>query len=229
MHLCCRDVHFTQLSCTLFSLLSPFFYGVYIPVDCSFLNDITSTQVKLRPTAMHLYVSLLACVLYLTTASSFDLYQNGPIHPRDISGILSGAPSACSSLGQSLKIPNVTVNFAQYVPANTNLSFHQDSSLSACKFPNTLVTVDLCRIAMYVSTSNRSGITLEAWLPTNWTGRFLSTGNGGVSGCIQYTDLAYTSGLGFATVGANNGHNGTGGEVLSVPQKYFSSEAHLTG
>lgn len=59
----------------------------------------------------------------------------------------------------------------------------------------------MCRVAMYVTTSYRSGITLEAWLPTNWTGRFLSTGNGGVSGCIQYADLAYTAGLGFATVG----------------------------
>jgi feruloyl esterase len=29
------------------------------------------------------------------------------------------------------------------------------------------------------------GITLEAWMPTNWTGRFLSTGNGDISGCIQ--------------------------------------------
>lgn len=29
---------------------------------------------------------------------------------------------------------------------------------------------------------------------------------------IQYYDLAYTAGLGFATVGANNGHNGTSGK-----------------
>lgn len=28
---------------------------------------------------------------------------------------------------------------------------------------------------------------------------------------IQYVDLAYTTALGFATVGANNGHNGTSG------------------
>lgn len=55
---------------------------------------------------------------------------------------------------------------------------------------------------------------MEAWLPVNWTGRFLSTGNGGVSGCIQYEDMAYTSGLGFSTVSANNGHNGTGGEAF---------------
>jgi feruloyl esterase len=69
-------------------------------------------------------------------------------------------------------------------------------------------------VAMYVATSNTSGITLEAWLPSNWTGRFLSTGNGGVSGCIQYEDIAYGTSLSFATVGANNGHNGTSGKAF---------------
>lgn len=67
---------------------------------------------------------------------------------------------------------------------------------------------------MRVETSNRSEITLEAWLPIDWNGRFLSTGNGGVSGCIQYVDLAYTASFGFATVGANNGHNGTSGQAF---------------
>ncbi|KAB8229521.1 tannase and feruloyl esterase-domain-containing protein [Aspergillus alliaceus] len=40
----------------------------------------------------------------------------------------------------------------------------------------------------------------------------MASGPHGHSGCIQYYDLAYTSGLGFATVGANNGNNGTSGE-----------------
>ncbi|KAK7464293.1 hypothetical protein VKT23_006460 [Stygiomarasmius scandens] len=53
---------------------------------------------------------------------------------------------------------------------------------------------------------------MEAWLPRNWTGRFLSTGNGGLAGCIQYRDMIYGSALGFATVGADNGHNGATGE-----------------
>lgn len=50
---------------------------------------------------------------------------------------------------------------------------------------------------------------MEAWLPQNWTGRFLSGGNGGLNGCIDYVTLGYGAGLGFATVAANNGHNGT--------------------
>lgn len=66
-------------------------------------------------------------------------------------------------------------------------------------------------MAVKITTSARSQLTLETWLPTNWSGRFLSTGNGGVSGCIQYEDIAYASLHGFATVGANNGHNGTSG------------------
>ncbi|KAH7413378.1 putative ferulic acid Esterase/Feruloyl esterase [Cadophora sp. MPI-SDFR-AT-0126] len=140
---------------------------------------------------------------------------NANIEVRDdLAGILSDPAGACSQLGSSLSIDNVTVNFASYLPAGTNISLSQDFDLASCGFTSQVITADMCRLAMYVSTSNRSGITLEAWLPTNWTGRFLSTGNGGVSGCIQYADLAYTAGLGFATVGANNGHNGTSGRAF---------------
>lgn len=117
--------------------------------------------------------------------------------------IFSDPTAACAQLGSSLSLENVTVNFATYVPAGTNLTFTSDYGVADClaQYPFAVVTSDMCRVAMDVSTSNRSGITLEAWLPTNWTGRFLSTGNGGVSGCIQYSDLAYTAGMGFATVG----------------------------
>ena len=120
--------------------------------------------------------------------------------------IVSNPESACESVATSFVSENVTINFAHYVPAGTNLTLEQGYDLASCTRPFQLVPVDICRVAMFVKTSSTSNITLEAWLPTkNWTGRFLSTGNGGLSGCIQYEDLAYTAGLGFATVGANNG------------------------
>ena len=72
-----------------------------------------------------------------------------------------------------------------------------------------IINADVCRVTMLVNTSDISSMTLEAWLPANWTGRFLSGGNGGLSGCIQYVDLSYGSSSGFATVSGNNGHNGT--------------------
>ncbi|KAJ3769225.1 Tannase/feruloyl esterase [Lentinula raphanica] len=113
--------------------------------------------------------------------------------------------AGCDNLASQVanSVANTTVFFAEIVPAGTNLTFSdQDSSF---------VFVDICRVALNVSTSTESGISMEAWLPKNWTGRFLSTGNGGLGGCIQYVDMAYTTALGFATVGANNGHNGTSG------------------
>lgn len=125
---------------------------------------------------------------------------------------VSNPHKACSSIANTFSYPNVKVNFASYIPAATNLSLPDNGEVALCADPSQIVPVDLCRVAMFVKTSARSNLTMEAWLPTNWTGRFLSTGNGGLDGCIQYTDVAYASSFGFATVGTNNGHNGTSGE-----------------
>lgn len=105
----------------------------------------------------------------------------------------SDAATACREFGATLAIKNVKVNFAEHVPAGTNVTFSQAYNLSSCGITSQIVSNDLCRVAMYVATSHRSGkwtarlpnnlrlktkyylgITLEAWLPTNWTGRFLS-------------------------------------------------------
>ncbi|KAH7086281.1 Tannase/feruloyl esterase [Paraphoma chrysanthemicola] len=117
--------------------------------------------------------------------------------------------SKCAAIASKLVIDQGTVAFSQFVAAGTNLSLGQnDPSCTQTFIP---VTADICRIALSVSTSNSSGFSMEAWLPSNWTGRFLSGGNGGLNGCIKYQDLAYTSALGFSAVGTNNGHNGTSG------------------
>ncbi|KAL1870341.1 putative feruloyl esterase B-2 [Paecilomyces lecythidis] len=118
--------------------------------------------------------------------------------------------SQCQNFPSKIHLRDVTVNFAQYIPAGTNLSLAD--APPSCGEAYQAVSADVCRVAMAVATSNSSEITLEAWFPRDYNGRFLSTGNGGLSGCIQYYDIAYTSGMGFATVGANNGHNGTSGE-----------------
>ncbi|THU77521.1 putative feruloyl esterase B-2, partial [Dendrothele bispora CBS 962.96] len=120
--------------------------------------------------------------------------------------------STCSSIASQIAIPNATVSLADFVPAGTNLTFPDNDP--SCARPSQIALADMCRIAMTVATSNRSGFDFEAWLPRNWTGRFLSTGNGGLSGCIQFEDLAYGSVLGFATVGTNNGHDGDTGQFF---------------
>ena len=73
------------------------------------------------------------------------------------------------------------IYFTEIVKAGTTLPL-PDNNVT-CALSSQFVPQDICRIAMFVSTSSRSGINMEAWFPRNWTGRYMTTGNGGVSGC----------------------------------------------
>jgi feruloyl esterase len=87
----------------------------------------------------------------------------------------------CAQFSNKVNLPHVQVNLAEYIQGGTNVSL-PDNPLS-CDASYQAVSVDLCRVAMAVNTSSSSQITLEAWFPREYTGRFLSTGNGGLSGC----------------------------------------------
>lgn len=115
----------------------------------------------------------------------------------------------CASLKKSLKLPNTTVYFAQHVSAGTNITFPDNHPTCAPNYQ--VMDVEVCRVAMLVKTGPTSNVSIEVWLPLNWTGRFLGTGNGGLAGCMPYNDMAYGNSFGFASVGTNNGHNGTSG------------------
>ncbi|KAI6354089.1 hypothetical protein MCOR25_008758 [Pyricularia grisea] len=117
---------------------------------------------------------------------------------------------ACQNLAKGLQIPNSTFVSADFVPANTTLNF--PNADPSCTRPSQLVSVPLCRVQSNITTSTTSGLHFEAWLPQNWTGRFLSTGNGGLGGCIQYEDVEWAASLGFAAVATNNGHDGMSGK-----------------
>lgn len=109
----------------------------------------------------------------------------------------TGFTTQCTSLAETLAstIPNATVQSTVPVTAGTNLTFDHDPT---CAPAYQVVDNDVCRVSLFVPTSDRSNISMEVWLPPSeaWTGRFLSTGNGGLGGCIQYEDLAYTTALG---------------------------------
>ncbi|PPJ57299.1 hypothetical protein CBER1_09021 [Cercospora berteroae] len=104
-------------------------------------------------------------------------------------------------------VNNATRNVLEYVAPGTNLTL--PDNVASCNRNSQVVEEAVCRVALSIPTSKRSSISFELWLPEKWQGRFLATGNGGVDGCIRYEDLAYGSRNGFATAGANNGHNGT--------------------
>ena len=89
----------------------------------------------------------------------------------------SNPASTCTSLKDSLSIANTTILDAIYYSGSANVSVLGTCDTSA------LIEVPLCRVQFRVDTSNSSNITAEAWLPTDWSGRFLALGNGGLGGC----------------------------------------------
>ncbi|KAI0445059.1 feruloyl esterase B [Xylaria telfairii] len=119
----------------------------------------------------------------------------------------------CLDFKAQAHIPqNATLNGLEYVPAGTNLAFPDNDP--SCNRASQPVVVDLCRVALSVPTSQRSGFTYELWLPESWNGRTLATGNGGLDGCVKYEDIAYGAANGFSSFGTNNGHNGTSGAAF---------------
>ncbi|KAF2000905.1 putative feruloyl esterase [Amniculicola lignicola CBS 123094] len=113
------------------------------------------------------------------------------------------------------------INFAQFLPAQSVIDLAAEGVNQTCLGSDDAppLPTNICRVSLSVSTSDTSGVIIEAWLPENWSGRFLSVGNGGFGGCILYADLAYGVSYGFATVGTNNGHNGTsGGAFYNQPE-----------
>ncbi|KAL0058752.1 hypothetical protein AAF712_014560 [Marasmius tenuissimus] len=134
------------------------------------------------------------------------------------------AACALSNLSNTRFSNKTTLFDASLVSAGSTLQF-PDTDASCAATPQSVVA-DMCRITMLVETSESSSINMEAWLPRNWTGRFLSLGNSALGGCIGYEDLAYTSSLGFAAISANNGHNGTSGAAFENSPQVLADFAY---
>jgi len=122
--------------------------------------------------------------------------------------------SACQQLATSLNtIPGVNVLSTVHLNSNTSidLSGLVPSCANAAGYNIARTTTDLCRVVLNVNTSSSSVNRIEAWLPDDWNGRFLATGNGGTGGCIDYGNLQTGASYGFATFGTNGGHDGQAG------------------
>ncbi|KAI1370135.1 Tannase/feruloyl esterase, partial [Hypoxylon crocopeplum] len=122
----------------------------------------------------------------------------------------SGFEERCLSLAASLNITTANFTSSQFISAGTTIDI--EDAGGSCGPSSRTVSANICRVMLQVTTSSRSGIKMEVWLPESWSGRFLSTGNGGLGGCIDYDGADYATSLGFAAVGTNNGHDGMTGE-----------------
>ncbi len=64
------------------------------------------------------------------------------------------------------------------------------------------------RVALRATPGPGSDIRHEVWLPENWNGRFLGTGNGGIAGSIYYGALADNLRAGYAVANTDMGTSG---------------------
>lgn len=87
----------------------------------------------------------------------------------------------CLSFTPEASIYNSSRHVLAYVAAGTNLSLPDNDP--TCAQASQLVSVNICRVALSIPTTNRSSISFELWLPEDWSHRFLVTGNGGIDGC----------------------------------------------
>lgn len=99
----------------------------------------------------------------------------------------------CLSFKPENFVKGATRNVLQYVPAGTTLNFPDNDA--TCNRGSQAVSKDLCRVALEIKTSKQSSIAFEAWLPEDWSGRFLATGNGGIDGCKSWIYFSTTCNL----------------------------------
>lgn len=136
------------------------------------------------------------------------------------------AVTDCSALLAALDFPDqqVTVTSCEDITSGTTLTLADGPNKCSGGSPS----IDIRRVILDIVTSDASSDYVEVWLPTGenaWNGRFMATDNKGLSGCPSYDDMIYTSGLGFAIVGDNGGHNNT--EYLGMDAQQFLNNNEL--
>jgi Tannase and feruloyl esterase len=63
-----------------------------------------------------------------------------------------------------------------------------------------------CRVEATVTTSPDSVVNFEVWIPQDWNGKIVVTGNGGYSNAINVRDMAHALSQRYAAAGGDTGH-----------------------
>ncbi|HMG24057.1 MAG TPA: tannase/feruloyl esterase family alpha/beta hydrolase [Kofleriaceae bacterium] len=107
-------------------------------------------------------------------------------------------PASCESLA-TLVLPGTTISVAAVVPAG---GFDPPG-------PTPPIDTAACRVAGTLKPTSDSEIKFEVWMPiAGWNGKFLSAGEGGYAGAINYGGIAAALGRGYAGGSTDTGHAG---------------------
>src|ERR1044071_8156438 len=120
----------------------------------------------------------------------------------------AAAQMPCQALA-GLSLPDTTITLAQSLPAGVNPA------------PVGTIPVAICRVAGKIAPTSDSDIRFEVWLPlTGWNGKFLSAGEGGFAGTINYGGILGAIRRGYAGGSTDTGHvGGTADFAPGHPEK----------
>ena len=115
------------------------------------------------------------------------------------SATVEGRAAECANLSKT-SLPDTSLTTAQSVPAGRFLPPYGRPLDNLPAF---------CRLAGVIRPSSDSDIRFEVWLPaSDWNGKFLSVGNGGFAGSINYNAMGDNLRRGYATAATDTGHEG---------------------
>lgn len=110
----------------------------------------------------------------------------------------AGTPVSCEELA-GLSLPDTTITLAQVVPAGT---FDPPGATPP-------IAVSACRVTGSIAPTADSDIRFEVWMPvSDWNGKFLSAGEGGFAGNINYGGINGALLRGYAGGSTDTGHVG---------------------
>ena len=110
----------------------------------------------------------------------------------------AGAAMSCADLA-GLSLPDTTITLAQVVPAGT---FDPPGATPP-------IAVGACRVSGSIAPTADSDIRFEVWMPVaDWNGKFLSAGEGGFAGNINYGGINGALLRGYAGGSTDTGHVG---------------------
>ncbi len=137
----------------------------------------------------------------------------------------AAAAAGCEDLA-GLRLQDTTITTAATVPAGAFTPPGATAAITGLP--------EFCRVAGVIAPTPDSQIGFEVWLPTQWNGRYLQSGNGGFAGAVPYAALGKGVARGYATAGTDNGHQAPGRDAswaLGRPEKIIDfgyRAVHLT-
>lgn len=122
----------------------------------------------------------------------------------------AAAPVSCENLA-NLHLPDTTITIAAMVPAGT---FDPPGATPP-------IDTTACRVAGSIMPTSDSNIQFEVWMPAaGWNEKFLSAGEGGYAGAINYGGIANALRRGYAGGSTDTGHvGGTADFAPGHPEK----------